>query len=309
MGVVDLFSKRQKKFRGEVSDVFTYDSIPRELRVQVIAILRDALGRGQAVRHEWPNTSLEVYTSIHNILCREYGSFELADGMDSYEKLMQFLLTVRDVERFLDAVEVSFRVIDKLLLIPDQGTFLGSRIGAKEAKEELNERFRWHGVGYQLVSGEVIRVDSQFLHSEAVKPTLALLQDRRYAGANAEFLKAFEHYRHGNTKECLNECLKAFESTMKIICEKRSWAFKPTDTAKALLDACYQNGLVPAPIQSHISSVRASLESGVPTIRNRLGGHGQGATVVELPPHYASYMLHLTATTIQFLIESEKALG
>jgi hypothetical protein len=95
---------------------------------------------------------------------------------------------------------------------------------------------------------------------------------------------------------------------MKAICNKRGWTYKETDTASALIDVCFKNGLIPTLIQSHIGSVRAALESGIPTIRNKLSGHGQGATVRTVPPHYASYMLHLTATTIKFLVESEKAL-
>jgi hypothetical protein len=154
----------------------------------------------------------------------------------------------------------------------------------------------------------MIRVDSQLIHAKVVRPTLTLLAAKEYAGANVEFLKAFEHYRKGDTKECLNECLKAFESTMKIICEKRKWPYKQTDTASTLIDTCFKNGLVPQEMQSHIGAVRAALESGIPTIRNRRSAHGQGVQVIEVPPHYASYMLHLTATTIKFLVESEKAL-
>jgi hypothetical protein len=93
---------------------------------------------------------------------------------------------------------------------------------------------------------------------------------------------------------------------MKSICTKRKWAFNQKDTAKALIDVCMKNGLVPQLIQNHIGGVRAALESGIPTIRNRLSAHGQGVQVVDVPPYYASYMLHLTATTIQFLVESEK---
>jgi hypothetical protein len=110
------------------------------------------------------------------------------------------------------------------------------------------------------------------------------------------------------TKDCLSECLKAFESTMKAICTKRAWIFKPTDAAKDLIDICLKHDLIPPLMQSHIGGLRAALESGIPTIRNKLSGHGQGPTVITVPPHYASYMLHLTATTIKFLVESEKAL-
>jgi len=46
----------------------------------------------------------------------------------------------------------------------------------------------------------------------------------------------------------------------------------------------------------------------VPTLRNTMGGHGQGPKVVTVPPYFAAYALHMTGTTIQFLIEAEKAL-
>jgi len=44
MTIFDLFSKRQKRSRGEVPDVYQYETIPTELRVQIIHIIRDAFG-------------------------------------------------------------------------------------------------------------------------------------------------------------------------------------------------------------------------------------------------------------------------
>lgn len=38
MGMFDLFSKRQKRLRGEVPDVFVYDKVPPGLRVQIVHI-------------------------------------------------------------------------------------------------------------------------------------------------------------------------------------------------------------------------------------------------------------------------------
>ena len=152
-----------------------------------------------------------------------------------------------------------------------------------------------------------VRIESQFIHAEVVKPALALLTAKEYAEANAEFLTALEHYRKGETKQCLNECLKTFESTMKAICTKRKWAVRSKDTAKELIDVCLKNGLTPPLIHSHIRGVRATLARGIPTIRNRPPGHGQELELIEVPPHYARYMLNLTAATIHFLIESEKA--
>ena|SRR5438552_3736906 len=174
--------------------------------------------------------------------------------------------------------------------------------------EVLNHRFLEHSVGYQYESGRITRCDSQFLHAQVVKPALALLQDKRYQGANDEFLKAHEHHRKGEVEDCLVDCLRALESTLKSICDKRRWQFDPKATAKPLLDICFKNGLIPAFLQSHYSALQSTLESGVPTLRNKLSGHGQGTQVVSVPPHYAAYALHLTASAIQFLIEAEKAL-
>jgi len=141
-----------------------------------------------------------------------------------------------------------------------------------------------------------------------VKPILRLLNDKHYAGAQQEFFKAHEHYRHGDAKETLNECLKAFESLMKAICDKRKWPYVKTATAKELIRVCLDNNLIPAFWESHYTALRSMLESGVPTGRNKLSGHGQGSTPTTVPSHLVSYMLHITAASMLFLAEAEAAL-
>ena len=303
MTITNLYSKRQK----QVPDVYQYDDIPAPLRAQIVHILRDLFGFPQSYDMNGCRASLQ---RINDLLCREYGVFTLSttDSISVDDQVIEFLLDHADHEQVLDVIEVSFRLATTRITSNRYGPQIDRR-RVESTIAELNARFREHGVGYQYESGEVIRVDSQLIHAEVVKPALALLTNPEYAGANAEFLEAFEHYRKGEIKDCLSDCLKAFESTMKAICTKRKWAFQPTDTASVLIDVCMKNGLIPPLIQSHIGAVRAALESGIPTVRNRLSGHGQGAKVVTVPPHYASYMLHLAATTIQFLVESEKALN
>jgi len=95
---------------------------------------------------------------------------------------------------------------------------------------------------------------------------------------------------------------------MKIICAKRAWTLGKGDGAQKLIAVCFDNELMPAFLQSEFSSLRALLESGVPTVRNRLSGHGKGVQKRHVPMHVAAYALHMTAANIQFLVESEKAL-
>jgi hypothetical protein len=170
---------------------------------------------------------------------------------------------------------------------------------------ELNSRFKEHGVGYQFESNEIIRVDSEFLHTKSVKPALLLLRGDDYKGANDEFLSAHEHYRHSRYKECLVDLNKAFESTMKTICKKRGWTTTPKDNSSKLINICFQNSLLSSYLESEITALRTLLESGIPTIRNKNGGHGQGTDIVTVPAYIARYALNLTASTILFLIEAE----
>jgi len=299
MKVFDLFSKRRDRQHGEVPDVYKYDDIPRTLRVQIVHILRDAIGK-----------NVDLYQFVYETLCREYGVFQLNQD-DQFNPrdtaLFNFLLSTDDLDKALDVVELSFRIVDRLI----RGNYRyesSISIAPDDAISELNFRFREHRVGYQFESGQIVRMDAQILHAEVVKPVLQLLGEDIYAGANEEFLKAHEHYRRGNHQECLNECLKAFESTMKAICSKRSWPYNQDDTAKRLISTCFSNDLIPDFLQSEFTALRSVLESGVPTSRNKLSGHGRGVQQRRTPEYFVSYVLHMTATSILFLVQAEKEL-
>jgi hypothetical protein len=178
-------------------------------------------------------------------------------------------------------------------------------VSADDAISELNARFREHGVGFEFDRSSIVRVDSQLLHANAVKPTLSLLRGPQYRAAEEEFLRAHEHYRHERFEEAIAEALKALESVLKVICTRRDWTFKSHDTAKALLEVVFARGLVPPYLQSEFSALRATLESGVPTIRNKQGDHGAGLVPRRLDRHLVSYVLHLTASSILFLCEAD----
>ena len=307
MPVFDLFSKRQKKLRGEVPDVYSYDELPDALRVQVVHIVLGAMGNAEEY-YFFPVES--NYKTIVDILRQEYGVFRLPgnrrhDNREYLGELVDFFLQETDIDRSLDVIELCFGVIDTSTR---KFQYLGRQhasLVADNAINELNQRFREHGVGYSFENGQIVRVDSQFIHAEVVKPALNLLVQQKYTGAQQEFLRAHEHYRTGNAKEALNECLKTFESVMKSICDDRGWKYDAGATAKGLIEACFKNKIVPSFWQSHFSSLRSLLESGVPTARNKLSGHGQGAAPTNVPMYLVGYALHMTAAAIVFLAEAD----
>jgi hypothetical protein len=77
--IIDLYSKRQKKLRGEYPDVYQYDELPKSLKVQVVQIWRSVIGIDYT-----PATQL--YTAVVEILRREYGVFVLAESQHPLAK-------------------------------------------------------------------------------------------------------------------------------------------------------------------------------------------------------------------------------
>ena len=304
MPIVDIFSKRQKRLRGEVPDVYQYGNIPRELRVQVIHITTEAFGQTyySSGTPYYPSGVDEIYAFIEKTLKHEYGTFELVeDATSNLDAVERFFLGTREIEKAIDVIELLFQFID-----PSMHEFGNLKIAPEESIAELNYRFLEHGVGYQYESGQIIRVDSQYLHAEAVKPALTMLSDPMYKGANAEFLSAHEHYRAKRYKECLNDSLKSFESCLIAICDKRGWGYGGKGTANRLVDTIFKNELIPNFMQSHFSALQKTLKAGVPTLRNESGGHGQGAQEISVPGHIAAYALHLTASNILLLAKADE---
>ena len=346
----ELFSRRQKRLRGEVSDVYQYETIPRELRVQIFRIWEKVWG--EVYRNDFGQTdgsqlAIESYRSIKDTLCEEYGVLDLDEGDDfevegdnSYWVVRGFFFDAKDTDKAIDVIEVSFRYIEAFrifhkgkskgksdelgdtsrhkrrpapgdeilpMIQPPTGLVSSPSISPDEAIDRLNRRLRQHSVGYQYASGQIIRVDSQFIHSEVIKPALGFLSNPRYEGANEEFLEAHKDYRNGDYKGCITNCLKAFESCLKTICQKRKWHYDDKNApAKKLIQIVLDKKLIPSFMESHFRGLIGALESGLPTLRNRKAGHGQGPERVPVPDYIAAHALHLTASNILLLVKADE---
>ncbi len=57
-------------------------------------------------------------------------------------------------------------------------------------------------------------------------------------------------------KEAMSNALKAFESTMKAICDENGWGYKEGDTASKLVKIVLDNGLVPHYMEKHLAGLR-----------------------------------------------------
>jgi len=307
LSIIDTFSKRKRRLEhAGTQDVYVYDLIPQELRVQIVYIWRSSLG--QWTRSEYLSLTNQYWKHLHQSIARELGRFYLGDGRPNPQVECETFLLREPTTNVLDIVEYSFRLIDGQVRENFDPTGRSAKQPPDEAIAELNGRFAEHGLGYQYADGNILRLDSHFAHAEIVKPALSLLNDADFKGASQEFLRAHEHFRHGRRKEAVAEALKAFESTMKSICSKKKWLAPPNATARPLLDIVFSHGLIPTELKSHFDALRAAMDSGLPTISNRTSRHGQGLEPVSIDDHLVAYALHLAASNIVFLVEAYNAL-
>lgn len=306
MGIYETYTKRLKKReQAGQQEVYQYDELPAPLRVQIIHIWNDGIGPSKEGPYSYPGR-MSMWEDLHDILAREMGQLSLTNTKEPKEdKCKRFLQTVNTGEA-LDIIELSVLVMqERLAYMGDYSDIPSTRV--EDSIIELNYRFREHGVGYQFVEGEIVRVDSQYIHAETVKPALSLLNTAGFENASGEFMKAHEHYRKGRSSEAMSEALKAFESTMKYICEANGWSHSSNASAKQLITTVLDNELIPRYMESHLAGVRQSLEAGLPTVRNKNSGHGQGSQDRDLPDYLVAYALHLAATNIVLLVEAHQS--
>jgi hypothetical protein len=155
LAVWDLYSKRRRRELSQTPDVFTYDRLSNELRTQIVHVWGEAIGTPYYDAHSTGKIQ-ETYQEIVQVLRREYGVFKLSnardpgDVRDAHEDLTTWFLSEKKNERVLDAIELTFRIIDKYC---GDNSYIHGRRNRKiadDAVEELNIRFKEHGIGYQF---------------------------------------------------------------------------------------------------------------------------------------------------------------
>ena len=122
-------------------------------------------------------------------------------------------------------------------------------------------------------------------------------------------MKAHRHYRSGEMKDAITDANNAFESTLKAVCNQRGWSYQSGARASDLLKLVRRKGLLPEYLDKSFDQLAATLNSGLPQVRNNEGSHGQGATPQTTLDYVGAYALHLAAANILFIVEAHKAMG
>lgn len=308
MAIWDLFSKRQADAaKSGAPDIYQYSEIPKALRVQVAQISLEAVGKlgAHATLYGSADTNNPRWGEIERIFCREKGVHGVEQGDFSGERITKYMHSCSTID-WLDFLEL---ICVAIVVTGTDGQNVYRQqwevsVDSDVAVSEINYRLRQAGVGYQFQDGHLIRVDSQYIHAEIVKPALALLGGAEFSGPREEFLAAHLHHRRGEHRQAVSMAANALESTLKAVFDKKRWAYNKGARISDLLKVARANRLWPDYLDTSFDQLVATLQSGLPKIRDNDASHGQGAVPREVPAPIAAYALHLAASKIVFIVES-----
>lgn len=303
MPVFDTYLKRKRRAERSPDPELILDALPQTFRVQVAYILKGTIGPYGVNTYGFDPPSNARWQTIRDIVARERGVFSLTKPNDTPLAQVMGTLLAASTDEALDIIETSFRFIDRCMDGHEQH-HEGLAQNRADALDEINQRFREHGLGYRYEQGQVIRVDSELLHAEVTVPALRLLRDEGFTGPLDEFMQAHDHFRKREFKDANVDALNAVESTLKAICDAKKWKYPSTANGTGLIRIVVNHGLIPPHIQTQFEHLIKAFEVGLPVVRHNHGGHGQGATPIRVPEHLAEYALNLMAANIVLLIEA-----
>ena len=299
-----LFSQRLKEQNGEISDVYTYYDFPESFRNQFLHIVGDVFSQDNFQRYFMFNRyhEIDLWNSVCCAFAREKGLKAIYSNNNltqNNETAYKYYVDKATNEDFLDIMDFTINNCFSKDLLSE---YMDARI-IDNAIEELNYRFKQHMLGYEVIGGNLIVKSNEHIHQNIVKPAISLLHNEQFSGAEEEFFKAFDCYKQQNNKDAIINLAKSFESVLKVICKEMNYSFDDKkDTAKDLLKILKDNNYYPSYLENHLTGVRTTLESGLPTVRNKLVAHGQGSDIVKIPNEYVEYAINLVSTNIVFLV-------
>lgn len=277
----DLFGQKEEI---DKKTFLSYYDIPSETRQKVLHVINDNVFYGR-IGGLTGQPLTDDYRKLSHEICKYKGIPDISILHDGKKELSEWLKSC-SIEDFL-------RTIELFIYIKEKET-PGFNIRLHNTVNDINDIFRIDKIGYEIVNERFIRKDSEFLQEQVIKQTINLLYTNGFKGPLEEFQEALDHYMLKQYEDTIHKSNKAFESTMKSVLTKLNISFSPDDTAETLLERLIKKEL--------IYKYTKSLFMGLPMIRNKQGGHGQGIDPKEVNQSYAELTLNLAGTFIVFLV-------
>lgn len=282
-----LFSKRHQK---SIFDKKIRISIPIRLRNRIWKILikfNHSIGVQRDPTDRWIDNS--------DILAELPDSLEFAYGIDALKAFNeQNQLVNVDLKGFVKGAYPA-QVLDVI------ESFYDSLLESLkfDFQKEINNVFEEEKCPWRLADGQFFQVDSNFLEIQVLAKSQELMKVEGFQGALDEFLEARNDLSDGDFKGVIHNACKSFESALKtiLICEIGN----ASALIREFINSDYLSD-IPQKIRQPFGEI---VLMSLPFLRNRLGGHGQGDEILEVPKRFSELAVHLCGSLILFIIQSK----
>ena len=221
--------------------------------------------------------------------CDDYQFLDFIELIFKWQRLWDFNINphelLKNVNEFLEVDDLPYYLTE----------FVFSRPESPESELPPGVDL-FPSFGQVMAYPQIIRRENEVIHQTVIEPTITLLNRPAFASANKEFLEALADYRQGDYGDCVAKCGSSFESVMKVICDRKKWPYKQTNTAETLLNIIFGKTGMESFFNQPIMLVA--------TMRNRLSSaHGAGTEPRNVAKHLAQYTINATASAILLLVE------
>jgi hypothetical protein len=180
-------------------------------------------------------------------------------------------------------------------IIEIAATYLNS--GERDAfRRKVNEIFELHDCPWRISDGEFFKLDADFVGAKLAATGHNALAANQFAGAANGYAKARQYLGTGDVREAIFFAGHSFESVMKVLTK-----LEHANGDKLIKELGSQGFFDDLP-ESVRSGFMDQVLKALPFLRNKLGGHGQGAAVVDIPPAYGDLAIQIAAAFQNFLI-------
>lgn len=206
-------------------------------------------------------------------------------SLPAFDSMRQLVLSAGG-HHVLDAIEV-------------ETSYLGDE---KEAfRSKVNEILDSHECPWRISDGEFFKLDADFMGARLAARAHDALAANHFAGAADEYAKARRDLAEGETKDAILHAGKSFESVLKVLTENAH------GNADRLIKEFVAKGFLDdLPEDMRVGFGEQVLKT-LPTLRNKLAGHGQGAEIVTVDAAYGELAVQLAAAFHNFLITKHLA--
>ena len=161
-------------------------------------------------------------------------------------------------------------------------------------RQKINQIFAQHSCPWRLSDGEFFKLDQDFVGAQLAASAHDALSANGLDGATDEYARARQYAAAGEIREAIYFAGHSFESVMKVLTGLDNT--NADRLIKELGAKGYFDDLPDAVRNGFADQVLKAL----PFLRNKLGGHGQGARIVTIPPAYGELAIQLAAASIIF---------